>query len=117
MRVNITKTVLGVVIQGNKKGRELGYPTANISLEKPHEEGIFFGYALIDMTRYLAALFIRDHGSLLEAYILDFSGNLYGQKIRVEIGQKLRNVQKFKNKEDLKRAIQRDVETVRKLAS
>lgn len=59
-----------------------------------------------------------NHGErLVEAHLLDFDGNLYGQLVRVGVGQKVREQARFNGSEELIAEIRRDVETVRELAS
>jgi riboflavin kinase/FMN adenylyltransferase len=99
--------VRGVVGQGDARGRELGYPTANVMV--PEEillpaDGIYAGwYSRADGTRRPAALslgrrptFYPDApSSLLEAYLIDFSGDLYGETASVEFVVRLRDEVRF----------------------
>jgi riboflavin kinase/FMN adenylyltransferase len=111
------KVVSGVVIEGKKKGRELGFPTANIILAEPMEGGIYAGRTTIEGEDYPGAIFIYPGGNLFEIHILDFDGDLYGQFLTVEIGAKIRDFKKIDNEEDLKKQIADDVRRVRFLHS
>ncbi len=99
--------VRGVVVQGDKRGKELGFPTANVNV--PGEillpaDGIYGGwYVGEDREVRPAALSIgrrptfyaTAHASLLEAHLLDFDGNLYGEHARVRFVARLRDEVKF----------------------
>lgn len=103
------------MVEGKKDGRTLGYPTANIILEEKIPSGIYSGKTIVAGKQYLGAVFINPDRNLFEIHILDFSGDLYGQKLNVELGEKIREIQKFDNIEDLKKQIGEDVERVRKI--
>lgn len=109
------KSIKGIVISGNKKGRNIGFPTANISLDENIKSGVYSGTVYIENEQYKAALFISNMGKVLEAHILDFSGNLYEKEIEVELGKKIRDVQKFDSDEQLIDQIRKDVEIIRKM--
>jgi riboflavin kinase/FMN adenylyltransferase len=117
--------VRGTVEHGDHRGRELGFPTANVAV--PTEillpaDGIYAGwYARPDGSRLPAAIslgrrptFYDDaHASLLEAHLLDFSGDLYGERARVQFVARLRGEERFDRIEDLVAQMQRDVAATR----
>lgn len=105
--------ISGIVIKGRQKGKELGFPTANVVLrdEIGIEDGIYAGKVIFEKKEYKAAIFVKDN--MLEAHILDFDGDLYGKEIEVEIGKKIREVIKFDNEEQLKKQIAKDIELIR----
>ncbi|MFA6106504.1 MAG: riboflavin kinase [Patescibacteria group bacterium] len=107
------KTVKGIVIKGKGKGAEFGFPTANIFLKEKIESGVYFGRVRFGGADYRAALFILPGGETLEAHILDFSGDLYGKEISVEIGEKMREAIKFKNEEELTGRVKKDISEIR----
>jgi len=96
-------TVTGAVVHGEKRGRELGFPTANVALDHPVELafGIYAVRALTPQGRIdgVASYGRRptfDNGAaLLEVHLFDFSGDLYGQPIGVEFHAFLRPELKF----------------------
>ncbi len=102
----------GVVVEGDKRGRELGYPTANI---KPEDEdkllpqiGIYASTVEVNGSLYKALLSIGkrptfyNEGSIVpEVYIYDFNDNIYGKKIKLNVIQKLRGEEKFNSAEEL----------------
>jgi riboflavin kinase/FMN adenylyltransferase len=112
---NIITKISGVVIKGKQKGRQIGFPTANISLtECKFESGVYVGKTVLDGKEYTAAIFVPDSGDLLEAHILDFEGDLYGEEMEIEIGQKIREVVRFESEKDLISQILKDLFQIRK---
>lgn len=117
--------ICGKVTEGDKIGRQLGFPTANLNtsgLILP-PNGVYSGYVNVSGTTYRAALNIGFRPTLsgappelrFEAHLLDFSGNLYGMELEMEIGSKLRNEMKFSSVDALKQQISQDVDAVRRL--
>ncbi len=104
--------IKGKVIRGKQRGRELDFPTANIAFEKKIKSGIYAGLVRIDGRKYKAGIFVGPGGKLLEAHLIGFSGDLYGEEIEVEIGKKLRDVIKFSDNEGLKRQVRKDINEI-----
>lgn len=109
------KIISGVVVEGQKRGRQLGYPTANIILSEPMEGGIYAGKSMISNKQYLGAVFVNPGGNLFEVHFLDFNGDLYGQLLEVEVGEKIRGSKQFDSEEKLKAQIAADVSQIRNL--
>lgn len=118
--------VLGDVIHGDKRGRELGYPTANIALapETPLAHGIYAVRVAFDgVIRDGVASFGRrpqfheDAPPLLEPYVFDFKGDLYGKTLGVEFIARLRGERKFDDVEALISQMHRDAIDARRIAS
>lgn len=120
----------GIVVRGDKRGRELGFPTANVHLDAASPplpgDGIYAGwFEGADGRRHLAAIsvgsrptYYGEHGSrLVEAHLLDFCGDLYGQGVRLGIGAKVRGQERFSSSEELIEQMRRDVEEIRQLAA
>jgi riboflavin kinase/FMN adenylyltransferase len=113
--------VSGEVIHGEKRGRELGFPTANIRLDPSCalRHGIYAVRANIDGALYdgVASFGIRpmfDSGApLLEVFLFDFAGSLYGKTIDVAFIGWVRPEQKFASIDDLKRQMTADVSQAR----
>ncbi len=109
----------GKVVHGAKRGRELGYPTANVHMrhERPALSGV---YAVkLDGLPSVANLGIRPTivgvpKLLLEVNVLDFSEDLYGQHVRVEFLHKIRDEMKFDSLDALKTQIGKDVAVARR---
>jgi|SRR5437764_3477017 len=121
--------VRGSVMQGDARGRELGFPTANVAV--PDEillpaDGIYAGwYETPDGTVHPTAIslgrrptFYEDaKAALLEAYLLDFEGDLYGQPAKVRFVDRLRGEEKFDSVEALIAQIGDDVAAARQVLS
>jgi len=115
--------ISGCVIAGDGVGRKLGFPTANLDaagLVLP-PNGVYLGLAKIKKQSRQVALNIGFRPTLatggpqlrVEAHLLDFAGDLYGQELEIEIGEKLRDERKFGSLEELKAQIARDIAAVR----
>ena len=114
----------GTVVPGDQRGGTLGYPTANLALDPallipPY--GIYAGAARPDGTResHRAAISIGTNphygGSerRIEPHLLDFEGDLYGQRLVVEVWERLRDEEVFGSESELVEQIARDVERTR----
>lgn len=106
------KLYTGLVQKGAGRGRQLGYPTANISLTDA-ESGIFAGRVRVEDKEYRAAVFADPTRKILEAHLLDFSGDLYGKEVSIELCTKIRESEEFTTDDALRAAIGHDVEMVR----
>lgn len=110
---------------GDRRGRKLGFPTANVRIGPDVElaDGVYGGVVeLADRSRHLAAVSVGrrpqyyDAGErLVEAHLLDFDGDLYGENIRVELGQLVRSQRVYETDEELVGQIASDVESIRAL--
>jgi riboflavin kinase/FMN adenylyltransferase len=119
--------ISGVVVHGNHLGRTLGYPTANIELNENAMRLPANGvYAVMvelrnQLFRGMANIGIRptiDGTSLtLEVHLIDFSGDLYGQKLKLLFFNRIRDEQRFDTLDDLVRQIHRDKTKALKLLS
>ena len=115
----------GDVIRGARRGRDLGFPTANIALDPACglKHGIYAVRAYTGEKRFDAvASFGRrpqfdDGAALLEAYLFDFSGDLYGQTLTVEFLDFIRSEAKFASVEALVAEMKRDTEKARAILS
>ena len=114
----------GVVAKGLERGRTLGFPTANLEMPEPLAvpgDGIYATWAQLPSGRYMAATSIGtrptfdEGGRTIEAFILDFSDDIYGQTMRLEFVQRLRPEEKFESVEALVSQIGKDVEQTREL--
>jgi riboflavin kinase/FMN adenylyltransferase len=111
----------GKVIQGNKLGREIGFPTANIEINDKNKvipkEGVYAAWVHIGSTRYQGMAYIGkrptvvSNGKLrIEVHILDFSDDIYGETIRLELVKFLREDKTFGNLSELKEQLNIDKE-------
>jgi riboflavin kinase/FMN adenylyltransferase len=118
----------GVVVGGDKRGAGLGFPTANIECD-PHlaypARGVYAGRAKVQDSWFPAAINIGVNPTFggdpevtpmrVEAFILDFEGDLYGQTIRVEFHQRLRDEMRFSSADELVAKMHEDVQNTRDL--
>lgn len=104
--------ISGKVIRGKRKGKELGFPTVNIELSEKIESGVYAGIVTADGKEYKAGIFVDPEETSLEAHLVGFSGNLYGEEIEIKLGNKIREVIKFESDEKLKEQIKKDIETI-----
>jgi riboflavin kinase/FMN adenylyltransferase len=103
----------GEVVHGQKEGRKLGFPTANVEFTGELDEGVYSGWAVVEGKKYQAGIMYRNGTTILEAYILDFSGDIYGKKIEIEVGAKIREVIRFETDKELIEQVKKDVELIR----
>ncbi|MBI5645218.1 riboflavin kinase [Candidatus Kaiserbacteria bacterium] len=103
----------GVVQEGSKRARELGYPTINIVLDDTNVSGVYIALVRIGSEEYKAAAFADPKRKLLEAYLLDTSTDLYGREAEIELLKHVRDTEIFGDDELLKAAIEDDVKSVR----
>jgi len=111
--------VEGVVVEGDRRGKLLGFPTANLDVGPGQllpPKGVYAGAALDH--RAAISIGVNPHygGTTLrvEAYLLDFDGDLYGQRLVLELWQRLRDELAFASEADLIAAIAADVEATRR---
>ncbi len=105
-------TYTGIVQGGPKRGSALGYPTINIPLESG-VAGIYVARVRIGAETYSAAAFADERRKLLEAHIIDYSGDLYGKEVAIELLEKIRDTRDFDDDALLREAIADDVAKVR----
>jgi riboflavin kinase/FMN adenylyltransferase len=111
----------GKVITSDKRGRVLGFPTANLDI-RPQQalpaNGIYATVAQVDGKQFSSATNIGvrptfgNGGKTVETHLLNYKGDLYGKDMRLEFVQKLRDEQSFPSSEDLKAQIEKDVREV-----
>ncbi|HRY82756.1 MAG TPA: riboflavin kinase [Candidatus Moranbacteria bacterium] len=106
--------IAGKVIHGRKEGRRFGFPTANLKFNGKLEAGVYSGWVAIQGQKYKAGIIYKAGADIIEMHILDFSGDLYGKKIGLEIGKKIRNIINFKNNSELISQIKKDLEIIKK---
>ena len=116
--------LLGVVVAGNRLGRKMGFPTANLQLYEPlklvpgngvyHVEAEVLGEHFHGMCNIGVRPTVSDGNRVsVESHLLDFNGNLYGRHARVEFMHFQRPERKFSSVEELSEQIRRDTEETR----
>ncbi len=121
-----TFEVEGVVVHGDRRGRELGFPTANVRPRRGMVlpgDGIYGGWAWVGPARYRAAISVgtrptyydKEGAVVTEAYLLDFQGDLYGQFLRLALVAKVREQQAFDGSAELIAQMKRDLDVISNL--
>lgn len=116
----------GPVVHGDSRGRDLGFPTANIQYAEQKilpANGVYACRVWVNGTAYAGAINVgvrpqfheKAERPLVEAYILDFSGDLYGQDLRVEFIERLRDERRFSSVQALVDQMHQDVEKARQV--
>jgi riboflavin kinase / FMN adenylyltransferase len=120
--VKATELVIsGEVVKGDQRGRELGFPTANVRLPDADGAPAFGIYCgLVDGRPAAISVGVRPTFGdglepLLEAHILDFSGDLYGRTVEVRLLERIRGERAFADVDELVVEMHRDVRRVREL--
>jgi riboflavin kinase/FMN adenylyltransferase len=108
----------GKVVSGAGRGVGLGFPTANLNVGREYAlppDGVYASWAHIDgeeyqsMTNIGRAPTFGDSERTVEAYLIDYQGDLYGQELKIDIVARLRDEKKFDTVEDLKKQVTEDV--------
>lgn len=115
----------GTVVRGDARGRELGFPTANLggALTGIHPaDGVYAGWATVAAARHPAAISVGTNPTFtpegtvrVEAFLLDFEGDLYGQSITVEFSHRIRGMVAFEGVPSLIEQMSDDVMRTRAL--
>jgi riboflavin kinase/FMN adenylyltransferase len=108
----------GEVVHGAKKGRELGFPTANIEVGDPDKmlpkEGIYAVYGWVGGERVPGLMHLGPRPTFagfsptVEVWLMDWSGDLYGQRMRVDVVHRLRDIHPFTSVDALIAAMRDD---------
>ncbi|MBI4247562.1 MAG: bifunctional riboflavin kinase/FAD synthetase [Candidatus Rokubacteria bacterium] len=113
----------GDVVRGAGRGRSLGFPTANVAPDRglPIPGGVYACHARVDGATYGAVVNVgtrptfRETARVVEAHLINFSGVLYGQALRLDFIARLRDEQKFPGVDALREQIARDIAAARQL--
>ena len=117
--------IRGPVVRGAGRGKDLGFPTANLGSSETllPGEGIYAGLAAVDSARWPAAISVGPNptfgeGALkIEAYLLDYSGSLYGRHIEIDFLARLRDIVRFDSVDELVVQMEQDVEATRQIVA
>ena len=117
------QVVEGVVVGGNRLGRKLGFPTANIAIDDSLEveNGVYSSKVFVEGEEYVAMTNVGVRPSvdgsrrLLETHLFGFEGLLYGLSLRVELYDKIRDEKKFGSVEELREQIEKDSNKIKEL--
>ena len=118
----------GIVAHGDKRGRTLGFPTANLVPDPRHavpDHGIYACRATLPgLGEWTAAVsigvrptFVTGRGLLVEAFLLDFDQDIYGRELRLDFVVRLRGEKRFESVDALVEQMHRDVEQTREIVA
>ncbi len=116
--------VEGIVVRGERRGRELGYPTANVECPVHTAipaDGVYAGWLIRDGKPLPAAISVGTNPTFsgvqrrVEAFVLEFTDDLYGEHVAVEFVTRLRGMERFDKVEDLVSAMDGDVTRTREI--
>ncbi|GAB4135450.1 MAG: bifunctional riboflavin kinase/FAD synthetase [Bacteroidia bacterium] len=115
----------GTVVKGRQLGRTIGFPTANLLVDDPQKmipaDGVYAVYALTKDGKYPAMLNIGKRPTVdgmnrtVEAHILGYNTDIYGETLGIEFAERIRDEQKFSGLDELKNQIQKDRDVVLKI--
>jgi len=112
----------GLVVSGDRRGRSLGFPTANLEVRQDQalpKDGIYVAVAYTDgeplpsVTNIGVRPTFGGGNRLIETYLIDFEGDLRGSKLSIDLLDRLREEERFDSVEELKAQMKRDVEQAR----
>ena len=112
----------GVVYEGHKRGKDLGFPTANIDFAKERaipQDGVYVTRAFLNAKQYFSVTNVGDNPTFgdeeryIEVHILDFTEDIYGADLRIEFVRRLREEIKFDSVESLVSQMHDDVSDAR----
>ena len=115
-------TIIGEVVHGNKIGRKLGYPTANIDYKEYTlpKSGVYFTIATIKGKKYLSMTNIGHNPTLneqektrLEVHVLDFDEEIYGENVEISFIKYLREEKRYASKEELMKSLEETISICR----
>lgn len=110
----------GKIKKGKQRGKPLGFPTANVTLQIKLPEGVYASKVKIEGRIYLASTFIGsaktfgENDYKAECHILDFKKDIYGKWVTVRLFKKVRKNKKFNSKKSLMTQMKRDISSTRK---
>lgn len=112
----------GTVVEGDKRGRTINFPTANLDVWDEQllpANGVYGTYALLNGKRYVAATnvglrpTVNGRHVTVEAHLLDFNDDIYGQELTLDFMTRVRAEKKFSGLDELKAQIAADVQLIR----
>ncbi len=113
--------IKGIVTGGNKMGRKLGFPTANILVDNSLEiqNGVYAARVTLEEVSHPAMAYLGVKPSIgsggqrvLEAHIFDFEGQLYDRTITIELGRFIRPERRFESLDELRKQLQTDKQCI-----
>ncbi|MCA9384008.1 riboflavin kinase [Candidatus Dojkabacteria bacterium] len=121
--IKINKKFQGVVVEGSKKGREIGFPTANLNVKEDFElaYGVYACKVRVEhgfyqgILHYGPKLTFGEIIPLFEVHILGLNRDIYGMVLEIELVSYIRGTMKFADEEKLQKQIQSDLEKAKQI--
>ena len=115
--------IMGKVVHGHSRGKELGYPTANLEVTQDlyPKKGVYAAYVTLGEETHSAAVSIGtkptfgDEELAIEVFLLDYQGDLYGRELKVDLVDRLRDEKAFPSSEALVRQIEKDIQRAKEI--
>jgi riboflavin kinase/FMN adenylyltransferase len=111
----------GIVVEGEHRGRQLGFPTANVGIDKSFNipaKGVYAARAVVNGQQYNAVVNIGSKPTFheaypisVEAYLFDFNSDIYGQAISLSFVERIRDEKRFESLDALVAQIKQDAQT------
>ena len=115
----------GTIVKGDKIGRKIGFPTANLYIEEKYklkpQNGVYLVQCHWDNQKYFGMMNVGKRPTIsgketqIETYFFDFEGNLYGKKLNINLLEKIRDEQKYDSLESLGNQLHIDQKSCREL--
>ncbi len=108
--------ISGTVVKGDQYGRKLGFPTINLEVDNKIEleQGVYSGIVIMAGKEYRAGIVIGpkiNEKNKVEAHLIGYNGNAYGQDVLLEVEKFLREYKSFDTEEELINQIKKDIES------
>ena len=118
----MSNEIVGTVVKGALMGKKIGFPTINVAFSQTDLKfGVYACKVEVKGTQHKGALHYGPRKVLglmepsLEVHILDFGDEIYGEKVKIWVYDKIRDTKNFEDMDSLKRQIRRDVDFVKQL--
>ena len=118
-------SLCGSIVKGDKIGRKIGYPTANLDIKEKYklrpQNGVYLVQSHLNNQKYFGMMNVGKRPTVsgkqiqTEIYFFDFDGDLYGNKLKIELLEKIRDEQKYDSLESLGNQLSIDQKSCQKL--